>query len=92
MQSRPTLSDKIFTKEEEYRLGYSKNQDFLRLKTGSSELIQILLLSTLHLVPASLVLGLLSKVADFLQISEKFRCAFSSITDILVLKNVILRV
>ena len=52
------LSDKIFTEEEEYRLRYSENPDFLRLKTWGTEPIQILVLSTLHLVTASLVLGL----------------------------------
>jgi len=32
LQSKSTLSDKIFTEKEEYRLGYSENPDFLRLK------------------------------------------------------------
>jgi hypothetical protein len=42
VQSRPTLFDKIFTEEEEeYRLGYSENPDFLRLKTKDTEPIQI---------------------------------------------------
>ncbi len=56
LQSKSTLSDKIFTEEEEYRLGYSENPDFLRLKTRGTEPIQILVPSTLQLVTASLVL------------------------------------
>ena len=40
-QSRPTLSDKIFTGKEEFRLGYSENPDFLRLKARVTEPIQI---------------------------------------------------
>jgi len=57
VQGRSTLSDKILTEKEKYILGYSENPDFLRLKTRGSELIQILLPSTLHPVTASLVLG-----------------------------------
>jgi len=32
VQSRPKLSDKIFKEKEEFRLIYSENPDFLRLK------------------------------------------------------------
>jgi hypothetical protein len=56
-QSRPTLSDKILKEKEKFKLGFSENPDFLRLKTRDSALIQTLLPSTLHLVTASLVLG-----------------------------------
>jgi len=57
VQGRSTLSDKILTEKEKFRLGYSENPDFFRLKTRGSELIQILLPSTLHLVTAMLPLG-----------------------------------
>jgi len=59
------LSDKIFTEEEEYRLRYSENPDFLRLKTWGTEPIQILVLSTLHLVTASLVLGHVNRFGKY---------------------------
>ena len=58
MQGGSALPDKILTEKEKFRLEYSENPDFLRLKTRSSELIQILLPSTLHLVTALLVQGL----------------------------------
>jgi hypothetical protein len=32
VQTRPTLSDKIFTEEEEYRMGYSENPDFFAVE------------------------------------------------------------
>jgi hypothetical protein len=57
VQGKSKLSDKILTEEEKYRLGYSENPDFLRLKKRGTEPIQILLPSTLHLVTVSLVLG-----------------------------------
>jgi hypothetical protein len=56
-QGRSKLSDKILTEKEKFRLGYSENLYFLRLKTRGSELIQILLPATLHLVTAMLPLG-----------------------------------
>jgi hypothetical protein len=37
VQSKSTLSDKIFTEAEEYILGYSENPDFLWLKTRGTE-------------------------------------------------------
>jgi len=57
VQSRSTLSDKIVTEKEKFRLGCSENPDFFRLKIRGLELIQILLPSTLPLMTASLVLG-----------------------------------
>ena len=61
VQDISTLSEKILTEKEKFRLEYSENPDFLKLKTRSSELIQILLLSTLHLVTAMLPLGLIER-------------------------------
>jgi len=58
VQGRSALSDKILTEKEKFRLEYSENPDFLKLKTRGSELIQILVPSTLQLATASLVLGL----------------------------------
>lgn len=47
------MTEYIGEKEKEkFGLRYSENLDFLRLKTRGSELIQILLPSTLHLVTA----------------------------------------
>jgi hypothetical protein len=57
MQGKSTLSAKILTEKEKFRLGYSENPDFLRLKTRGLELIQISLPSTLHLMTALLPLG-----------------------------------
>jgi hypothetical protein len=58
VQDRSTLSNKILTEKEKFRLRYSENPSFLQLKTKGSELIQILLPSTLHMVTAMLPLGL----------------------------------
>jgi hypothetical protein len=62
VQGKSTLSDKIFTEKEKFRLGYAENPSFLRLKTRGSELIQILLPSTLHLMTAMLPLGPIGKL------------------------------
>jgi hypothetical protein len=67
VQGMSTLSDKILTEKEKFRLGYSENPDSLRLKTRGSELIQILLPSTLHLVTAMLPLGPLDQEMQKLQ-------------------------
>lgn len=61
VQGMSKLSEKILTEKEKFRMGYSENPDFLRLKTRGSELIQILLSSTLHLVTVMLPLGHLSQ-------------------------------
>lgn len=63
------LSDKIFTEKEEFRLGYSENSDFLRLKTRVTEPIQILVPSTLRVVIATLVYPNLTEVTYF---SDRF--------------------
>jgi hypothetical protein len=68
VQGRSTLYDKILTGKEKFILGYSENLYFLRLKTRSSELIQILLPSTLHLVTAMLPLGQLNRKEKYLLI------------------------
>jgi hypothetical protein len=69
VQGRSTLSDKILTEKEKFRLGYSENPDFLRLKTRGSEPIQILLPSTLHLVTAMLPLSLILDLINLVFIS-----------------------
>jgi hypothetical protein len=56
VQGRSTVSNKILT-EKKFKLEYSKDPSFLRLKTRGPELIQILLPSTLYLVTAMPQLG-----------------------------------
>jgi hypothetical protein len=63
VQGRSTLSDKILTEKEKYRLEYSENPDFLQLKTSVRKLVQILVPSTLHLVTAMLPLSHLEVIS-----------------------------
>ena len=58
-QSRPTLFVKIFVEKEGYRLRYSENHDFFAVENQGYRADSNLVPSTLHLVTASLVQGLL---------------------------------